>query len=104
MFDPEYYFSEYMVRDLSTGVERRASGRFRDFADLTPREEVVEGSAVNAERQMYYCVNVPAEAPWAQDAYRRMQPGILAKYNFSTTFTYFLNDWANKSNMRIIFL
>ena len=73
MFDPEYYFSEYTVRDLSTGTNRRACGRFRDFADMNSREEMVEGSAVNAERLMFYCVNVPAEAPWAQDAYRRQQ-------------------------------
>lgn len=78
MFDPEYYYSEYSVRDLSTGQLRRACGRFRDFADLASREEIVEGTSVNADRLMFYCVNVPAEAPWAQDAYRRLQPDAPA--------------------------
>ena len=71
MFDPEYYMSEYKVRDLSSGKVRLASGRYRDFADTGPREEIVHDDAVTDERQTFYCVTVPGEAAWVQDAKKR---------------------------------
>ena len=74
MFDPEFYFSEYKIKDLSTGSIRSACGRFRDFADLGPRDEVVSGTEVNAQRDMFYCISVPGETPWAQDGYKKNAP------------------------------
>ena len=74
MFDPEYFMSEYEIRDLSTGTVRLASGRYRDFADAGPREELLSDDAVSDERQSFYCVSVPGEAAWVQDALKKLSP------------------------------
>lgn len=71
MFDPEYYMSEYKVRDLSSGKIRIASGRYRDFADTGAREEILHDDSVTDERQTFYCVTVPGEAAWVQDAKKK---------------------------------
>ena len=71
MFDPEYFMSEYKVRDLKSGKVRLASGRYRDFADTGPREEIINDDAVTDERQTFYCVTVPGEAAWVQDAKKK---------------------------------
>ena len=80
MFDPEYYMSEYKVRDLSSGTIRIASGRYRDFADTGAREEILHNDAVTEERLTFYCVTVPGEAAWVQDVkkkeYSDMAPNV----------------------------
>lgn len=77
MFDPEYFMSEYKIRDLSTGKVRLASGRYRDFADVGPREEILHDDAVRDERQTFYCVSVPGEAPWVQDVRKNQFPEFV---------------------------
>ena len=79
MFDPEYFMSEYEIRDLSTGTVRLASGRYRDFADAGPREEILHDDAVTDERQTFYCISVPGEAAWAQDSFKKMSPDCNGK-------------------------
>ena len=74
MFDPEYFMSEYEIRDLSNGTIRLASGRYRDFADAGPREEILYDDCVRDERQSYYCISVPGEASWVQDAFKSLSP------------------------------
>ena len=77
MFDPEYFMSEYKIRDLSSGTVRLASGRYRDFADVGPREEILHEDAPRDERQTFYCVSVPGEAAWVQDVRKNKFPEFL---------------------------
>ena len=77
MFDPEYFMSEYKIRDLSSGTVRLASGRYRDFADVGPREEILHEDALRDERQTFYCVSVPGEAAWVQDVRKNDFPEFL---------------------------
>ena len=73
MFDPELYMSTYEVRDLSTGTTRLSTSKYRDLAPLGPREELNHASerSVNKDRQTFYCVSVPGEAPWVAEAWKR---------------------------------
>ena len=77
MFDPEYYLSQYEVKDLSTGTTRTVSGRYRDMAQCGPREELVSSSAEcqTSERLGFYCVSIPGESPWVLDSYRSQSAG-----------------------------
>ena len=80
--------SEYEIRDLSTGTVRLASGRYRDFADAGPREEILHDDAVTDERQTFYCISVPGEAAWAKDSFKKMSPdsgGKLSTSNIPST-------------------
>ena len=72
MFDPEYYLSQYQVRNLSTGEVRTVTGRYRDIAPCGPREELMTETdqCETGDRLAFYCVSVPGEAPWVADAYR----------------------------------
>ena len=81
MFDPEFFMSEYKIRDLSSGTIRLASGRYRDFADTGPREEIIHDDAIRDERQTFYCVNVPGEGAWVQDVRKNQFPDFA---NYST--------------------
>lgn len=74
MFDPEYYFSEYKIKDFVKGTERLASGRYKDFADQGPKEEIITDSGITEERQMYYCISIPGEAAWAKFEYKKQAP------------------------------
>ena len=86
MFDPEYYMSEYEIRDLSKGTVRVGSGRYRDFADTGPREEIVYDEKVkNDERHTFYCVNIPGESSWAQEAWKTMYPDEISNTIPSTS-------------------
>ena len=50
---------------------RKATAKFRDIPPLGPRDEVLEDSVENSERQSFYCVSVPAETPWATEEFRK---------------------------------
>ena len=73
MEDPECYMSSYEIRDLQTGFTRAGTSKYRDVVPLKPREEVLYDSlhAVNKDRQTFYCVSVPGEAPWVAEAWKR---------------------------------
>jgi len=72
MFDPEFYLSQYQVRNLSTGEMRTVSGRYRDIAPCGPREELMTDTdkCQTGDRLAFYCVSLPGEAPWVAQAYK----------------------------------
>jgi len=72
MFDPEFYLSQYQVRNLSTGEIRTVSGRYRDIAPCGPREELMTETdkCQTGDRLAFYCVSLPGEAPWVTQAYK----------------------------------
>jgi len=72
MFDPEFYLSQYQVRNLSTGEIRTVSGRYRDIAPCGPREELMTDTdkCQTGDRLAFYCVSLPGEAPWVTQAYK----------------------------------
>ena len=84
MFDPEYYISEYEVKERGGSVELR-SGRYRDTVECGPGEEVVgDTSHQLRERQCLYCVTPPGEAGWVMDQQARLageRPGTVSQTN-----------------------
>jgi hypothetical protein len=60
------YLCAFEVRDLSTGATRLDSAKYRDLTPLGPREKMVDDPAktITKDRQSFYCVSIPAEAPW----------------------------------------
>lgn len=62
------------MKDLSTGNVRVASGKYRDVPPCGPREELLIDSPLtkNQDRQTFYCVNIPGEAPWAIDGFNQL--------------------------------
>lgn len=72
MFDPEFYLGQYRVKSLADGTVKERTGRYRDVVSCGPREELLEANDGDArDRLSYYCVSIPGEASWVQEAYRR---------------------------------
>ncbi len=75
MFEPELYAEEFTVKDLTTGATRRETGRYKDSLSFGPKEEIIDhGAAKTAERNSYYCVSIPGEAPWTKEYFKRSSP------------------------------
>ena len=75
-----YIFHLSNCRSLATGAVRKATAKFRDIPPLGPRDEAIEDSVENSERQSFYCISVPAESPWATEEYRK----VLSQSAFAT--------------------
>jgi len=69
MFNPEIYLSEFEIRNLSTGSSSVNCGRYRDVLCNSLREEILGESDLNVmkDRNVVYCVSIPAESPWVAD-------------------------------------
>jgi len=73
MFDPEYYMSQYQVKNLKDGSVKMKCGRYRDVVQCGLGEEVMDvGDSVLRERQCLYCVSPPGESGWVTDGFRRL--------------------------------
>lgn len=68
MPNPVYYYSSYEVINNITGLKEIRSGKYRDSLQCNENESLILDSenCQNQERQLYFCVSVPALNEWAQ--------------------------------------
>lgn len=76
MFDNEFYFDKYEVKDTKTGAVRLRPGRYRDIAECGVGEEIIMDSprCEAGDRLTYYSVPVPGENQWVTDIYKERNP------------------------------
>uniref|UniRef100_A0A146LVX7 Mini-chromosome maintenance complex-binding protein n=1 Tax=Lygus hesperus TaxID=30085 RepID=A0A146LVX7_LYGHE len=75
MPNPVFYFSEYAVQNVTTGVVKKRCGKFRSSLVCEEGEKLLldEETSVSSERRPYYCVSVPGLNSWARLASRTRQ-------------------------------
>uniref|UniRef100_A0A4P6D665 Mini-chromosome maintenance complex-binding protein n=1 Tax=Rhodnius prolixus TaxID=13249 RepID=A0A4P6D665_RHOPR len=71
MPNPVYYYSSYEVLNIKTGLKEIRSGKYRDSLQCDENESLIldSGNCQNQERQLYFCVSVPALNEWAEPKY-----------------------------------
>ncbi|XP_014478288.1 PREDICTED: mini-chromosome maintenance complex-binding protein [Dinoponera quadriceps] len=69
MYDPEYYFKQYEVRNTRTGESNIRYGIYSDIAHCLPHEEISFESNTNenSERQTYIVISTPGLNEWAKE-------------------------------------
>ncbi|XP_023218266.1 mini-chromosome maintenance complex-binding protein-like isoform X1 [Centruroides sculpturatus] len=71
MFDPEFYFNTYEVKNISTGQNILRCGLYKDLLSCEQTEEIIVQSPrnINSERLTYHCISVPGENAWVKDGF-----------------------------------
>ncbi|XP_011694426.1 PREDICTED: mini-chromosome maintenance complex-binding protein [Wasmannia auropunctata] len=69
IYNPEYYFKQYEVKNTNTGESDVRCGMYTDAARCLPHEEILMYSKKNknAERQTYIVISVPGLNDWARE-------------------------------------
>lgn len=72
MLNPEFYYSQYSVRNKETGNVIHKSGKFRDLTCCKDNEELLleHEHGIPKERLVYFCIPLPGLNSWAQAATR----------------------------------
>lgn len=70
MYNPEYYFKRYGVKNLNTAESDVRCGMYTDAATCSSHEEISLDSNrnENAERQIYVVISIPGLNDWAKEA------------------------------------
>ncbi|XP_024887106.1 mini-chromosome maintenance complex-binding protein-like isoform X1 [Temnothorax curvispinosus] len=69
MYNPEYYFKQYEVKNTDTGESNIRSGMYMDAARCLPHEEIslYSNKNKNSERQTYVVISIPGLNDWAKE-------------------------------------
>ncbi|XP_072742432.1 mini-chromosome maintenance complex-binding protein [Anoplolepis gracilipes] len=69
MYDPEYFFKQYEVKNTKTGQSDIRCGMYTDAARCSSHEEISFGSNKNehSERQTYIVMSIPGLNKWARE-------------------------------------
>ncbi|XP_015110478.1 mini-chromosome maintenance complex-binding protein [Diachasma alloeum] len=69
MYNPEFYFERYEVRDNSSGESSMRTGMYRDTALCQEHEDILLESENNksSERQTFVVISVPGLNEWAKE-------------------------------------
>ncbi|XP_011149707.1 mini-chromosome maintenance complex-binding protein isoform X2 [Harpegnathos saltator] len=69
MYDPEYYFKQYEVKNIRTGEGSIRCGMYTDIAYCLPHEEILfeSNKNENSERQTYIIISTPGLNQWAKE-------------------------------------
>ncbi|XP_015593977.1 mini-chromosome maintenance complex-binding protein isoform X2 [Cephus cinctus] len=69
MYNPEYYFENYEVRNSQTGECQIRCGTYKDTAYCLPHEEIIIDSKKNrsSERQTCVVISIPGLNEWAKE-------------------------------------
>ncbi|XP_018396179.1 PREDICTED: mini-chromosome maintenance complex-binding protein [Cyphomyrmex costatus] len=91
IYNPEYYFKQYEVKNTDTGESTIRCGMYMDAARCLPHEEILLYSKKNqnSERQTYIIISIPGLNDWAKEESINMQ--------IPHTMTH--NDSINKRNL-----
>lgn len=67
IFNPEYYYENYEVKDTNTGASSIRSGMFVDITQCSSQEQLLINSPSNkhSERQPFFVISVPGLNDWA---------------------------------------
>lgn len=82
MFDPEFYFEMYEVKDKYTNQCALKCGLYKDTLDCKQTEEIIIHSPrnVNGERLNYYCISVPGENTWVKSEFRQLSKSSMTVF------------------------
>ncbi|XP_012221330.1 mini-chromosome maintenance complex-binding protein [Linepithema humile] len=83
MYDPEYYFKHYEVKDMKTDESDIRCGMYTDAARCLPHEEIPFDSNKNenSERQTYIVISIPGLNNWAKEKSTNIQKSDTMAHN-----------------------
>ncbi|XP_018304208.1 mini-chromosome maintenance complex-binding protein isoform X1 [Mycetomoellerius zeteki] len=86
MYNPEYYFKQYEVKNTNTGESDIRCGMYMDAARCLPHEEILLYSKnnQNSERQTYVMISIPGLNDWAKEESMNTQAPHTMIHNDST--------------------
>ncbi|KAL6434497.1 hypothetical protein ACFW04_006111 [Cataglyphis niger] len=95
MYDPEYFFKQYEVKNTKTGESDIRCGMYTDAARCLSHEEISFDSNKNeySERQTYIVMSIPGLNKWAKEQNKCTETNIQ-KFNSMTC-----NENMNKRNL-----
>ncbi|XP_070148718.1 mini-chromosome maintenance complex-binding protein [Polyergus mexicanus] len=85
MYDPEYFFKQYEVKNTKTGESDIRCGMYTDAARCLSHEEISFDSTKNehSERQTYIVMSIPGLNKWAKEQSKYIEANVQ-KFNSTT--------------------
>ncbi|KAL6263858.1 hypothetical protein P5V15_003939 [Pogonomyrmex californicus] len=85
MYDPEYYFKHYEVKNTNTGESNVRCGMYADTAQHLPHEEIMfySDKNENSERLTYVVISIPGLNDWAKEKNTNIQTSDTTIHNTS---------------------